>query len=156
NNTASGNISTVPGGEDNVAAGDYSFAAGWRAKANHDGTFVWADATGPEFGSTGPRQFLIRASGGVGIGLTNPSEALDVSGNIEATGTIKSGASITIDGGNDRISSSGDLDVYVTGGRALRLEDQVTSPNLLAGTVETRPPPASMEGRSQGVVTRQM
>ena len=44
-NTASGNYSTVPGGQNNEAAGDYSFAAGRRAKANHNGTYVWADYT---------------------------------------------------------------------------------------------------------------
>ncbi|MBI3193374.1 MAG: hypothetical protein HYZ34_02780 [Ignavibacteriae bacterium] len=81
-NSASGLFSTIPGGRNNKAAGNYSFAAGWRARANHGGTFVWADsasASGTDFFSTGTNQFLIRASGGVGIGTASPQGALDVS-----------------------------------------------------------------------------
>ncbi len=43
-NIASGRSATVPGGYRNTAMGDYSFAAGRRAKANHDGAFVWGDS----------------------------------------------------------------------------------------------------------------
>jgi hypothetical protein len=60
---------TVPGGRDNVAFGEYSFAAGrratvWRSDA---GTFIWADSTDADFRSTGPNQFLVRASGGTAL-----------------------------------------------------------------------------------------
>lgn len=85
-NTASGTAATVPGGNMNEAAGTYSFAAGRRAKANHIGAFVWADQTNSDFASTGVDQFLIRASGGVGIGTTSPASELDVAGTIQATG----------------------------------------------------------------------
>lgn len=78
NNTASGNFSTIGGGDSNTASGDYSLAAGRRAKANHNGTFVWADQTNADFASTSTDQFLIRASGGVGIGTTTPSHTLEV------------------------------------------------------------------------------
>ena len=70
---AGGISATVPGGKDNVASGDYSFAAGQRAKANHAGAFVWADQTAADFASTAVDQFLIRATGGVGIGTASPS-----------------------------------------------------------------------------------
>jgi hypothetical protein len=80
-NTSSGSYSVVPGGTLNSAAGDYSFAAGRRAKANHDGTFVWADSTDADFASTGENQFLIRASGGVGIGTTAPASILHLKGS---------------------------------------------------------------------------
>jgi len=80
-NTASGSYATVPGGFDNEAAGNSSFAAGRRAKANHDGTFVWADG-GTDFVSTANNQFLIHASGGVGIGTNSPSALL----SLEETG----------------------------------------------------------------------
>ncbi|TAK37438.1 MAG: hypothetical protein EPO30_10750, partial [Lysobacteraceae bacterium] len=79
--SALGDYSTIPGGRRNKAIGNYSFAAGWRAQANHTGTFVWADSTGTsgtDFTSTAPNQFLIRASGGVGIGTNNPENTLHV------------------------------------------------------------------------------
>ncbi len=81
-NTASGWAATVPGGENNVALGSYSFASGRQAKANHNGTFVWADTSGGEFASTDLNQFLIRAAGGVGIGVTSPSANLHVQGGM--------------------------------------------------------------------------
>jgi hypothetical protein len=65
NNTASGYDATVGGGRDNTAAGDYSFAAGRQAKANHRGAFVWGDNTTADIASTTDNQFLVRASGGV-------------------------------------------------------------------------------------------
>ena len=46
--------------------------------ANYSGTFVWADADLFGFSSTAPNQFLIRASGGVGIGLNNPETPLHI------------------------------------------------------------------------------
>jgi hypothetical protein len=66
-NTSSGLYATVPGGHQNSAAGDYSFAAGLRAKANHEGAFVWADVQGADFASTAANQFSIRAASGVRI-----------------------------------------------------------------------------------------
>jgi trimeric autotransporter adhesin len=67
-NVATNESSTVPGGSQNVAGGVYSFAAGQRAQAIHQGTFVWADSQAADFASTANDQFLIRAHGGVGIG----------------------------------------------------------------------------------------
>ena len=43
-NLASGTYSAVSGGEDNEARGSHSFAAGRRAMAVHDGSFVWGDS----------------------------------------------------------------------------------------------------------------
>lgn len=77
-NSANGRQATVPGGSFNEASGVGSFAAGSRAKANHDGAFVWADQTEADFSSTAANQFLIRASGGVGIGTTTPTHSLVV------------------------------------------------------------------------------
>lgn len=64
-NTASGYYSTVPGGRDNIASGYFSFAAGRRAKATHDGSFVWGDSTFSDIVSGATNQFTARASGGV-------------------------------------------------------------------------------------------
>jgi len=97
-NTAGGLYATVPGGIDNIADANYSFAAGRRAKANHDGSFVWADSTDANFASTGNDQFLIRASGGVGIGTTSPQNTLDVTGAV-AIGESYSGTNTAPDNG---------------------------------------------------------
>jgi len=59
-----GQYAIIPGGQDNTAT-NYAFAAGRQAKANHQGSFVWADSTGADFASTAANQFNIRAQGGV-------------------------------------------------------------------------------------------
>ena len=63
-NQAAGRQSTVPGGSNNSAAGHHSFAAGYRAKANHDGAFVWADSNNFNFSSQSADTFRVRATGG--------------------------------------------------------------------------------------------
>ncbi len=83
--SATGDWAAIPGGQFNKATGDFSFAAGRRAKALHPGSFVWADSTDADFSSTAPNQFIIRASGGFGIGTANPQGALDMS---EANGAF--------------------------------------------------------------------
>lgn len=85
-NVASGAWSMVAGGLQNQAAGNTALAAGNRARALHDGTFVWADySSEAPFASTTSNQFLVRASGGVGINTTNPQTALHVVGEVTAT-----------------------------------------------------------------------
>jgi hypothetical protein len=64
-NIASGMASMVPGGTENRATGNFSFAAGYGANANHNGAFVWADSTGSAFSSEADNQFIARATGGV-------------------------------------------------------------------------------------------
>jgi hypothetical protein len=63
-NDASGYYATVPGGRGNSASGDYSLAAGRNAAADHEGSFVWADASGAAVTTTANNQFLCRAIGG--------------------------------------------------------------------------------------------
>ncbi|HEX7651904.1 MAG TPA: hypothetical protein VF607_00260, partial [Verrucomicrobiae bacterium] len=74
-NSANGLGAAVPGGLNNLAGGNYTLAAGYNAKATNDGSFVWSDATGTDFGSTNLNSFNVRANGGVrlvtgGAGLT--------------------------------------------------------------------------------------
>lgn len=64
NNTASGVEAMVGGGSDNTAAGATSFAAGHRAKALNNGTFVWADSQEDDFSSTTYDTFNVRARNG--------------------------------------------------------------------------------------------
>ncbi|MBE0540623.1 MAG: hypothetical protein IH623_04470 [Verrucomicrobia bacterium] len=51
--------SVIPGGFSNSVTASYCFAAGQRAHAGHQGTFIWADSTDADFTSTGENQFLI-------------------------------------------------------------------------------------------------
>jgi hypothetical protein len=80
---AVGNTSVAIGGSV-VANGDVSTAMGLDAKANHFGCFVWSDGSENDFGSSAEGQFLIRASGGVGVNKNNPATALDVNGTVTA------------------------------------------------------------------------
>jgi hypothetical protein len=80
-NSATNGLATVPGGDNNLAGGVNSFAAGHRAKAINSGAFVWADSQDADFASTAANQFLLRAAGGVGINTSNPVVSLTVQGN---------------------------------------------------------------------------
>ncbi|MFN2166539.1 MAG: tail fiber domain-containing protein, partial [Anaerolineae bacterium] len=74
------NWAMIPGGRDNTVGrnAEFAFAAGRHAKAMHEGAFVWADSTDADFTSTANNQFLVRASGGVGIRTNAPQAQLDV------------------------------------------------------------------------------
>lgn len=77
-NYANGLYAMIPGGQKNAARGASSFAAGQQAKANDDNSFVWSDGATDSVYTTGARQFLIHADGGVGIGTNNPDAQLTV------------------------------------------------------------------------------
>ncbi len=65
-NTASGANATVPGGGNNHASGDGSFAATGYVQATHAGAIVFADGyTGTSFASAADGEFAVRASGGI-------------------------------------------------------------------------------------------
>ncbi len=66
NSKASGTFATIPGGYLNNAAGTFSFAAGARASAAQNGTFVWSDGSDGDTILTSARayEFLARAAGG--------------------------------------------------------------------------------------------
>jgi hypothetical protein len=79
-NTASGLNSTVPGGTSNSASGAHSFAAGRSANANHEGSFVWSDASGASVTSDIANQFKVRATGGtIVMSDTNPTSGVRLS-----------------------------------------------------------------------------
>lgn len=113
NNHARGTNAAVVAGFNSCAGGAQSFAGGRRAKVaaatgtqgapspcvvstipndtdGHQGTFAWADSTDADFVSSGPNQFLVRASGGVGINtasIPNGAELTlanaDLNGNVD-------------------------------------------------------------------------
>jgi hypothetical protein len=126
-NTNTGSYSTIPGGCLNEAS-SYGFAAGYRAKARHQGTFVWADSSSADFASTANNQFLIRAAGNVGINKNNPASALDVAGTVTATNFSGSGANLT------GIPAAGLADGAVTSAKIL---DGTISANDLADSAVT-------------------
>jgi hypothetical protein len=74
------------------AGGDYAMALGTTSYASHRGSFVWSDTSGLHdgffngFQSTSSNQFLIRASGGVGINTNNPQSTLHVNGTARIQG----------------------------------------------------------------------
>lgn len=98
-NSATGSYSMIPGGLSNTAAGAYSFAAGRRAMATNNGTFVWADSTDAAFASTTNDQFNVRAAGGVRlVGATNlgslvvmPLGAADQDAQIQLSENVSGG-----------------------------------------------------------------
>jgi len=133
-NMTSGDYATIPGGLFNVAGGRYSFAAGLRAIVRDaatvgdtdgdEGTFVWADTTGgvfgPAFTSTGPNQFLIRASGGVGIGTNAPAARLHVVG---PAGTIARFQDSAV-GGAVQLQSDGNGQTHILMGSSGSIDGQ--------------------------------
>ena len=104
-NTNSGSHSFIGGGRTNMIASgatysvvaggagsgigssvDYGFAAGRRAQANHDGSFVWADSTDSDFASSASDTFNVRAQGGVNYQLSSGTFAIS-GGNFTYNGS---------------------------------------------------------------------
>ena len=96
-NTASGHWATVGGGRFNTASGDYSFAAGHQAKANTQGSFIWADSTAVDFVSAASNEFAARAGGGVR--LVVGSGALRIEPNATSPNMIGGSSSNAVDAG---------------------------------------------------------
>ncbi len=155
-NVAAGNWSTVPGGMANAATAPYALAAGQRAKANNQGTFVWADSQAADFASTGADQFLVRAAGGVGINTNAPiaGVTLDVAGMIRSSaggfmfpdGSVQSTAFVAGNswlltgnaGTNPALNFVGTTDITplilrVNNTRVMRLEPTAGTPSIVGG-----------------------
>lgn len=131
NTTASGNFSTALGyqtkasgntstalGFVTAASGNFTTALGFNARATNDYTFVWADGTDyPQpFTSTAPNQFLVLATGGVGINVNNPAYALDVGGRLRLRQTTGGTAGLWLyqtGPASDQAFVGMDLDGYV-------------------------------------------
>jgi len=65
NGIYSADYAVIPGGYDNLVQGDYGFAAGRRASADHEGAFVWADSQNSDFASTTDDEVAFRCNGGI-------------------------------------------------------------------------------------------
>ena len=89
-NVANGEGSAILGGQNNFALGDHSVAAGLKAKANHAGSFVFADSADIDFASTKADQFSIRADNGLRL-VGGPLDCTGcVNGTTVADGTLTS------------------------------------------------------------------
>jgi hypothetical protein len=72
---------TVPGGLQNTAGGNFSFAAGYRAKTTSPGAFVWGDSTDHDIWAANANEFVVRATGGVYFfTAVNPADGFPTSG----------------------------------------------------------------------------
>ena len=71
-NTNGARNATIPGGTLNAALAPNSFAAGQRAKALHQGSFVWGDGHDADVSTTASNQVVFRSLGGFRI-QTGPS-----------------------------------------------------------------------------------
>ncbi|MEZ4965143.1 MAG: tail fiber domain-containing protein [Saprospiraceae bacterium] len=103
-NTAAGFASTVPGGSLNSAGGDYSLAAGRRAKidAAHGGAFLFSDHNNVDFNSAAADEFAARATGGVrfvtaidGSGTPTQTVSIDNTGTVTAAAFVGDGSGLT-------------------------------------------------------------
>jgi len=152
-NTASGDFSAVSGGQFNCAGGDYSWAGGRGAKIRpgngvsdgncatnsldadgDNGTFVWADDQAVDFTSTGARQFLVRAQGGMAINTNTPTTgaALTVNGGISLNGGIVAGGIVSV-GSNLAVTGTTALNSALDSGNI-----NVRSANSLSFGSQTR------------------
>lgn len=165
-NTASGPDAIVLGGSGNIAGGSHSLAGGKDARAYHEGCFVWADPNGPALASTQSNQFLIRATGGVGINTDVPApHSLTVDGDVRASGAVNAdsfagdGSSLTsLDGGQlspgtvtiTALASNAVTDAKVVDGSLLAADlaansfwetdgNAGTAPAMFLGTTDAQP-----------------
>jgi hypothetical protein len=133
-NSSSSDGATVPGGLFNTAAGQLSFAAGNRAKANHRGSFVWADSQDFDFASTAEDQFSIRALGGIHLettGATINGRPLLTSADLGNLWQL--GGNNVAPGQFLGTANAEPLEFKVNGQRALRLEPTLVTPNVVGG-----------------------
>ena len=86
NNRTAGQGACIPGGVQNQALGNYSFAAGLGATAANDGAFVWNDSQHIPVSSSAPDQFIALAPQAGFFFYTSPALGSGVSVAAEAGG----------------------------------------------------------------------
>jgi hypothetical protein len=121
-NTASGDFSTIPGGHLNDALAPFTFAAGRRASAIHDGAFVWGDSFDADIVSSAVNEFTVRAGGGVRFlrdtgGGPQPLLTVNSLGEVTATKFIGDGSMLTnLPGGGGGTVTQVNTGTGLTGG----------------------------------------
>jgi microcystin-dependent protein len=96
--TASGANSGILGGNSCEASGTMSFSMGRRAKAKHEGSFVYGDNADNDKSSTGNNQFLVYASGGMSINTTSADLGAATVTTLTASSTITGFGTIPVGG----------------------------------------------------------
>ena len=142
-NIVTGQGGTIPGGIGNQA-GALSFAAGVLAKAKHDQSFVWNDDSLTEFDSTASHQFLIHATGGVGLGTNAPATQLHVVKSANGTATDPTQNVAVIE--NTNTGNSADVLALKIGGTA----SPATSNNFITFLLGNNTSAGSLEGNGSG------
>jgi len=81
--------SIILGGQSNIVTRNLGTAGGRGALSDHVSAWVWSDSTtDTNFYSTGSNQFLVKATGGVGINTNNPrGYSMAIHGNVYHQGT---------------------------------------------------------------------
>lgn len=139
-NAVTGSFGLVPGGTLNVAS-NYSFAAGYRAKATNSSSFVWSDTSGLDFGSTANNQFNVRATGGArfitgGAGLTVDGAPVFATSSGITIQQNTNGAPNVIEGSPANSVSNTVVGATISGGGALNYQGGY-SPNIVNGNFGT-------------------
>ena len=132
-NKALAKYSTVAGGLGNETRGTNSFAAGYYAKALHDGSFVWADSsTNSSFSSTNANEFAVRATGGFRLESELGTTPLPNKKNRYADNNVVAWARVS-SGGGIAANHFGVLScsTYTQGRYDIILDVNMTSPNTL-------------------------
>jgi hypothetical protein len=161
-NLASGYGATVGGGVNSFAEGDYSFAAGYKAQALHDNSFVWNDGlSGTSFSSTAANQFSVRAAGGVVLaadvaisGGANAYHQLSLNGgnsNGYLYGSYPKWADGVHLGYNYYADASGGNHVINTGGGTSRISAGYGEIVLAVGNVNFAPTGVRVDATTAGV-----
>jgi len=135
-NRATALLAMVPGGFQCHATGFASLAAGYNARAIHDGAFVWTDTAGVPvpFQSTASDQFLIRSAGGVGINTNAPQGALHAQAPDDDTPDLVLGGTDGNDNGfirSDPVLPSSDLVFFSNGDFGFKLDSNDDEANAL-------------------------
>ncbi len=139
-NKVTGKYSSIIGGSGNTINGDYSVAMGKNITIDHDGTFIFSDGETPRQ-SSGDGQFLIYASGNVGIGVTPQSDtALNVGGTIKALsfsgdGSQLSNISANKLGGYAPETVASPNSIYVSDANGFLPENTVSGTSIMDGTI---------------------
>lgn len=89
NNQTNGYAAAIPGGEGNRAEGDYSLASGSGAiiRADHPGSFLFADTSLGDFTSVSANEFAVRATGGMRFVTAVDDNGAPLSGAYLAAGS---------------------------------------------------------------------